>query len=171
MSNSKFKRKQSQPGQLQDFGSGVKLFGDKVSWREKVVVNGKPKTRILQSCTPPRRPGVNLAKLAGTPSAELYHQNLVALARRACISDELKTQDEVSEAAVEDQLCCPRFIWDANLAERLRWEQLYRNAPNSTALMDSGETLDDIWESNPGDQCKDFRTGVVAARRSYRVIS
>ena len=90
-----------------------------------MVVNGKPKTRILQSCTPPRRPGVNLAKLAGTPSAELYHQNLVALARRACISDELKTQDEVSEAAVEDQLCCPRFIWDANLAERLRWEQLY----------------------------------------------
>ena len=125
VSNSKSKRKQSQPGQLQDFGSGVKLFGDKVSWREKVVVNGKPKTRILQSCTPPRRPGVNLAKLAGTPSAELYHQNLVALARRACISDELKTQDEVSEAAVEDQLCCPRFIWDANLAERLRWEQLY----------------------------------------------
>ena len=105
-SSSKSKRKQSQPGRLQDFGSGVKLFGDKVSWRETIVVDGKPKTRVhvLQSCTPPRRPGVNLAKLTGTPSAELYHENLVALARTAYISDELKTQYEVSEAAVEDHL-------------------------------------------------------------------
>ena len=151
VSNSKSKKKQSQPRQSQDFGSGVKLFGDKVSWREKVVLNGKPKTRILQTCTPPRRPGVNLAKLAGTPSAELYHENLVALARKACISDELKTQDVASEAAVEDQLCCPRFIWDANLAERLRWETLYHNAPSGTAWLDSGESLDDILESIPGE--------------------
>ena len=95
-----------------------------MSWREKVVLNGKPKPRILQTCPPPRRPGVNLAKLAGTPSAELYHENLVALARRACISDELKTQYEVSEAAVEDQLCCPRFIWK-RMGESASGELIY----------------------------------------------
>ena len=126
-------RRATQP----DYGSGVKLFGSSLTWHGLVGgAGGPPDGRsgvdAASLKSRPRKTKLNLKKLAGTPSAELYNTSLVSAARYDCLTGSVDEQLAAGDLNLESTLCNQAKISAINAGVFNHWND----------LIDRAETLD-----------------------------
>ena len=120
-----------------DYGSGVKLFGSSLTWHGLVGGAGGPPDRrsgvdAASLKSRPRKTKLNLKKLAGTPSAELYNTSLVSAARFDCLTGSVDEQLAAGDLNLVSTLCNQAKISAINAGVFSHWND----------LIDRAETLD-----------------------------